>query len=59
MAERQVEMLKEQVEELRHASDGRAADSSNHLDQALDQLKKSNIEMELATKEKEVGLHSE
>lgn len=55
IAERQVESLKEQM--LRLQGSLQQKDSSNQeLDMAIDQMKRSNLELELTAKEKEVGL---
>lgn len=55
MAERQVENLKEQLAKLQGALQQK--DSSNQeLDIAIDQMKRSNLELELTAKEKEVNI---
>ena len=53
LSERQVEHLKEQLTKLQGALQQK--DTSNQeLDLAIDQMKRSNLELELTAKEKEV-----
>lgn len=52
LAERQVDSLKDQLEKLRSSIEQKS--TGHDLDSAIDAMKKTNIEVELAAKEKEV-----
>lgn len=55
LAEKQVETMKSQLETLQGSLKEKTS-SGKDLDHAIDQLKRSNLEVELMAKEKEVGV---